>query len=109
MQVVPWHLLFLSVLGSFLILGTSGWKYLVHLKFLRFFGEISYGLYLYHMLVYFAVDYLAKRASIRWTDSVWLYLARFLVGALVATGLAHISRRTIEAYFLALKKRFTTA
>ena len=43
-QVVPWHLLFLSILGLFLFLATSNWNVLVNLKFLRFFGEISYGL-----------------------------------------------------------------
>ena len=108
-QVVPWHLLFVTILGSFLLLATSNWKGLVSLKFLRFFGEISYGLYLYHMLAYAAVDYLAKRASISWTDTVWSYLTRFVVGAALAIGFAYFSRRTVEDYFLGLKQRLTRA
>jgi peptidoglycan/LPS O-acetylase OafA/YrhL len=39
------HLFFLALLGFALLLGTSRWSSLVNRPVLRFFGEISYGLY----------------------------------------------------------------
>lgn len=109
LQVVPAQFLFICVLGAFLLLGTSRWKSFVQSKTLRFFGEISYGLYLYHLLVFDGVDFLAKRLSLSCipTQSVQGLFSRFLLASSGAVILAFVSRRTLESRFLALKKTLT--
>lgn len=94
LQVVPWHALFMGVLGAFLLIGTSRLKYLVHIPILRFFGRISYGLYLVHLLVFDAFDRLT-----RWHGLSGLAL-RFCVAATVAIVLAWLSREYFEERFL---------
>jgi peptidoglycan/LPS O-acetylase OafA/YrhL len=109
LQVVPWHLLFVALLAFFLLVGTSPWKQLVNSKILRFFGDISYGLYLYHLLAFFALDALANRASISWLalQPLSALLLRFLIGATLAIAVSFLSRRFLEDPFLALKTKFT--
>jgi peptidoglycan/LPS O-acetylase OafA/YrhL len=75
---------------------------------LIFFGDISYGLYLIHMLVFYAFN----------TVQDWLFpwapqpkghfevlLVRFVVSFSIATLLAVISRRYFEEPFLKIKER----
>jgi len=94
LQVVPWHALFMGILGAFLLIGTSHLKYLVHIPTLRFFGRISYGLYLVHILVFNAFDRL-----VRWHGLSGLAL-RFCVATTVAIALAWLSREYFEERFL---------
>ena len=54
-------LFFAGVIALALLVGTSRWGSLVNRPVLRFFGEISYGLYLIHMLVFDLEDYLVGR------------------------------------------------
>jgi peptidoglycan/LPS O-acetylase OafA/YrhL len=105
MQVVPWHLFFVSFLGCSLLIGTSRWKGIVQWEPLRFFGEISYGLYLYHLLIFNWIDYLARRKSISWlgTRSVSTLLARFVLASTIAIVISFASRRLFENRFLKLK------
>jgi len=109
LQVVPLQFLFVAVLAFFLIVGTSDWADFVRPKTLIFFGEISYGLYLYHLLVFALVDYIAKKCS--WplisTQNPLTLLIRFSVSCLVAVLLSAISRRLFEDRFLAMKYRLT--
>jgi peptidoglycan/LPS O-acetylase OafA/YrhL len=111
MQVVPWHLLFVAFLGAFLMLGTSSWKNIPQARTLRFFGEISYGLYLYHLLFLEGYDYLAGRniLPLPGTGPGTLLLIRFVVASSVAVAAAYMSRRLFEDRFLRLKGRFTSA
>ena len=46
------NLAFLGLLGLVLLTGTSRWKSLVRWSVLEFYGDISYGLYLVHLLVF---------------------------------------------------------
>jgi peptidoglycan/LPS O-acetylase OafA/YrhL len=110
MQVVPWHLLFVALLCSFLLLGTSDWKRIPQAKALRFFGEISYGLYLYHLLIFEGFDHLLARSTLPLarTDPGPLLLVRFVVASSVAVAIAYVSRKLIEDPFLRLKSRFTS-
>jgi peptidoglycan/LPS O-acetylase OafA/YrhL len=111
LQVVPWHLFFVALILAFLIFGTSPWRYISQAKALRFFGEISYGLYLYHLLVFEGFDYLAARnlLPLPKTGPGPLLLIRFTVASSVAVTIAYVSRRLFEDRFLRLKGRFTSA
>jgi peptidoglycan/LPS O-acetylase OafA/YrhL len=84
----------MGILGAFLLIGTSHLKYLVHIPTLRFFGRISYGLYLVHILVFNAFDRL-----VRWHGLSGLAL-RFCVATTVAIALAWLSREYFEERFL---------
>jgi peptidoglycan/LPS O-acetylase OafA/YrhL len=105
------QLFFLGALGLTLLLGTSGWKGLVNVRVLRFFGEISYGLYLIHRLFLTTYDAVAHRY---WPTAHPLggrmgsLLLRFICAAGLASISAFLSRRYFEAPFLRLKNRWTT-
>jgi peptidoglycan/LPS O-acetylase OafA/YrhL len=94
LQVVPWHALFTGVLGGCLLVGTTRWKQLVQIPALRFFGRISYGLYLVHLLTFDAFDRL-----VRWHGLPGLTV-RFCFAATLATVLAWLSREYFEERFL---------
>jgi peptidoglycan/LPS O-acetylase OafA/YrhL len=97
LQVVPWHLAFVCVLGLCLLIGTTQWKWLVQLPALRFFGQISYGLYLIHLLVFRGYDHL-----VNWHGFLGLSV-RFLIVGSMATLIAWLSRQHFEEYFLRMK------
>jgi peptidoglycan/LPS O-acetylase OafA/YrhL len=75
---------------------------------LTFFGDISYGLYLIHMLVFGAFnavqDWLFPWAP-HLKGHFEVFLVRFLVSFPIATLLAAISRRYFEEPFLKIKER----
>jgi len=106
------NLFFAGALGVILVIGTGRWRWLVQRPVLQFFGDISYGLYLIHMLVFDAFGHFAHRyfPILAWTavqGHFVLMLIRFTVAAGFAVGIAFLSRRTMESKFLALKDRWT--
>jgi peptidoglycan/LPS O-acetylase OafA/YrhL len=109
LQVVPWHFAFTGLLGFFLLIGTGKWKYLVQPRSIRFLGEISYGLYLIHVLIFQLLDWAAARY---WKNQIlassfqWLLLRLILAGS-VSILLAFLSRKYFEERFLRMKNRFT--
>jgi peptidoglycan/LPS O-acetylase OafA/YrhL len=108
LQVVPCHLLFVALLAAFLLLGSSSrFKHVVQLRPLMWFGEISYGLYLYHLLLFEAFDYAAKRGFFAFLQFMpfSMLVFRFLIVTTVASLVALLSRRQLEDRFLALKDR----
>ena len=109
MQIVPWNFFFVAVLLAFLLIGTSESRALVQIPLLMFYGEISYGLYLYHLLVIRGYDWATSDGLWRGAiSSPTLLLAlRFLSVMLVATGAAWFSRRFYEDKFLKLKSKFS--
>jgi peptidoglycan/LPS O-acetylase OafA/YrhL len=108
LQLVPWHLAFTSLLGLFLLIGTSNQRKLVQPGFLRFFGEISYGLYLIHVLMFDLVDYLSNRGlRVAGTSTLTSLSVRFSLATTMAIVIAFVSRRYFEDWFLALKGRYT--
>jgi len=106
LQVVPWHFLFVVVIGAALLAGSS-WGELARSRFLEFFGGISYGLYLYHLLVFRGFDWLLNKEAIRrlQIDPFLGLLLRFLICGGLAVGIAYLSRRYLEEPFLRLKSR----
>jgi peptidoglycan/LPS O-acetylase OafA/YrhL len=55
------NLFFAGIVALALLAGTSRWKGIVNRPALQFFGEISYGLYRIHMLVFDLEDYVVGR------------------------------------------------
>ncbi len=104
------HIFFAGVLLLFLLLGTSPRKRYVNHATLRFFGYISYGLYLVHLMVFRIYDKILWHHWPQWLPSdghFELVVIRFLVAGSAAVGLAYLSRRYFEEAFLKLKDRFT--
>lgn len=102
------NLFFAGFLLLFLVVGTSTRKEYVNNSVLRFFGYISYGVYLVHFLVFRFYDLFVVRfwpglnPTVEHFSLVWL---RFVVVAAASTGLAYLSRKYYEERFLRLKDR----
>jgi len=107
LQVVPWHGVFVSLLCSFLLLGTSQWRWIAQWRGLRFFGDISYGLYLLHPLAFKLIDYFWNRSILSYVGTKYIpaLLVRFSLASSLAIGVAWISRKTLESYFLSMKNK----
>jgi len=74
-------------------------------KMLNFLGKISYGIYMYHMLIIFAIivflkDYLLSLDGI--TASIIFYIGLTSIVILVS----YLSKRFFEDYFLSFKTRY---
>jgi peptidoglycan/LPS O-acetylase OafA/YrhL len=109
LQVVPWNIGFTAFVALMLLLGTSRWKFLVRRPVLTFFGDISYGLYLIHILVFNAYDKIVQHfwPALTNVQAPFAHMVlRFVCVAGAAVALAFLSRRYFEEPFLRLKKRF---
>ena len=108
LQYVPWNLAFAALLGIFLLIGTGRWKALAAPQIMVFFGKISYGLYLYHLMLFVAYDWalrqvnLNSRLNLSLWEQAWM---RMVIAGTAATFVAYLSRRYIEEPFLRLKDR----
>ena len=73
LQYLPWNLAFASLLGVLLLVGSGPRKLITAPPFMIFLGKISYGLYLYHLMVFFGYDWIAKQIdfSSRFNLSLW--------------------------------------
>ncbi len=100
------NLFFAGVVALFLLIGTSPWKWLVNRPLLQFFGEISYGVYLIHMLMFDIVDRWLPASVSSLSDTKWRFefmLLHFCLGAGLTIVVAYLSRRHFEEFFLRLK------
>jgi peptidoglycan/LPS O-acetylase OafA/YrhL len=107
-QHVPWNLSFGAFLVTLTLAGSGKWKSLVTPRLLIFFGRISYGLYLYHLMVLMAYDAVERRTQ--WVTRVggglWYQLwLRTAVVCIAAIAVSWLSRRYFEEPFLRLKDR----
>jgi peptidoglycan/LPS O-acetylase OafA/YrhL len=102
------HILFTGMLLVFLLVGTSHWRGWVNIGWLQFFGYISYGLYLIHLLAFRLYDRACRAfaPSLLLTSGRFdLVLLRFMVAAGAAIAIAYLSRVYFEDRFLRLKNR----
>ena len=105
------HIFFAGILVLFLLVGSSARKGWVNIATLQFFGYISYGLYLIHLLVFRIYDRVSRKfwPPLLPSDGHFLLVVfRFLIAGGLAVGFAYLSRRYFEEAFLKLKDRFTT-
>jgi peptidoglycan/LPS O-acetylase OafA/YrhL len=103
------NLAFLGLIGLALFVGTGHWRTLIHRPVLKFYGDISYGLYLIHLFVFERYDRLVRHFWPQHSPSTGgfaISTVRFLICAAAATGLAFLSRRYFEEPFLRMKTRF---
>src|SRR6266576_1037938 len=81
--------------------------FLLELPVLRWVGRLSYGMYLWHLPVYYLYDHLFRPFPIRsYTARIML---PFAIKFFVAMGVASLSFYLIEQPALRLKKRFKSS
>jgi peptidoglycan/LPS O-acetylase OafA/YrhL len=96
LQAVPWNIGFTGIIGLFVLAGANRWKAFVTPRVLIFFGNISYGLYMVHQLIFATYSRWAPKVlpvSLNQPNSwpgLWL---RFAIAGAVAVGIAYLSRR----------------
>jgi peptidoglycan/LPS O-acetylase OafA/YrhL len=98
----------MAAVGATLLVGTSDWSFLLRHRALTFFGEISYGLYLIHMLIFNLFDNLQHQLFPRtppFKGHFEVMTVRFIIAGGIAILLARLSRRYFEEPFLRLKDR----
>ena len=108
LHVTALNLLCMAIVGGALLLGTGPWSFLVKPRILRFFGEISYGLYLLHMLAFNIFDNLQHELFPQipsFKGHFNIMVVRFVICGSLAVGAAFLSRRYFEEPFLRLKDR----
>ena len=90
-------------LSCMLLVGTSQWRFVIDRPILRFFGFISYGLYLVHIATFRLIDILLSHhlAILLGNGKPMIaVLLRFGGGLILGTGIAYLSRRFLEEKFL---------
>ncbi|HSS99383.1 MAG TPA: acyltransferase, partial [Terriglobales bacterium] len=100
------NLLFAGMFSAILLIGTGPYRFLVRWRVLEFFGRISYGLYLIHMLSFdFANTIFATYFPGATLQSNFALVGlRFLLASGPAIVIAYLSRRYFEEWFLQLKR-----
>jgi peptidoglycan/LPS O-acetylase OafA/YrhL len=108
LQQTTINLFFAGVLLLFLLIGTSRHRAYVNNSILQFFGYISYGLYLDHLLAFRIYDRVIRAYWPSLLPSSYhfgLVLLKFAVAGGGAVGAAYLSRRYFEERFLLFKDR----
>lgn len=108
-----------GITGFFLVgicaLETSKWgKHLLTGKLLRFFGRISYGLYVYHWIIFVLLHDSIREWIQQMQSDSWVieklkyntYIVSFVVLTILSVLVASVSYRLIEKPLLRLKERF---
>ena len=100
--------LILSCSFAWLIVNISlNRRYLINLdnRVFNFLGEISYGIYMYHMLIIFGIVLFLKSSLTKMSGVASSILFYFILTTGVIL-ISFLSKRIFEDYFLGLKKKF---
>jgi len=73
-------------------------------RFLTFYGYISYGLYLVHQFLFWKIDALVRGTLLDPYRNLWALPIGFIASTAIATGVAFLSRRYFEDFFLRKKE-----
>jgi peptidoglycan/LPS O-acetylase OafA/YrhL len=102
------NIIFAGVLLLFLLAGTGSEKRYVNSALLRFFGYISYGLYLDHVLAFRIYAQICRRywpMLVPTAGRFDLVVLKFVIAGGGAIAAAYLSRRYFEERFLQMKDR----
>jgi peptidoglycan/LPS O-acetylase OafA/YrhL len=108
LQQTTINFFFAGTLLLTLLIGSSRYKEFVKNSVLQFFGYISYGLYLDHLLAFRLYDRIIRSrwpALIPTNGHFGLVILKFFIAGGSAVTVAYLSRRYFEQYFLSLKDR----
>jgi peptidoglycan/LPS O-acetylase OafA/YrhL len=104
-QPIPFLFIFSSLLLVSLRFGDHPTLYRAMAP-IRFFGYISYGLYLFHTLGFMSFDWATEHLGVHLqTPTIGFVLFRFVVVGAWLTLFCYLSRRYFEEYFLRFKDR----
>jgi peptidoglycan/LPS O-acetylase OafA/YrhL len=101
LQITPWNFIFTGILLLALCWGSPFAKSIWSAP-LRLLGYVSYGLYLLHMIVFLHYDRLVARTGPYQALLMSPYVRLLLAGG-AATGIAWLSRKYFEDWFLRIK------
>jgi peptidoglycan/LPS O-acetylase OafA/YrhL len=90
---------FAALVGACVIREDHALSRLLRHRYLAAIGMVSYGMYLFHGLVFVALSKFMRTTS----------LLAFVVAAIVTFAIAFCSYRFYESYFLGMKRRFSVA
>lgn len=101
---------FQLLLFSFLILNLANDKRLTTTSYIfNYLGKISYGIYMYHMIVINFILFLFLKIQDKLFISEWIIILLInIISILVTVLVSHLSYKHYESYFLRLKNRFRT-
>jgi len=106
-QPIPFQMLFACMLLAALQYGERPWIYRTAAP-LRFFGYISYGFYMIHMLGFSAFEFATNKLNIHpQTLTVRYMLIRFAIVWMGVTMVSFFLRKYFEEYFLRFKQRLS--
>jgi peptidoglycan/LPS O-acetylase OafA/YrhL len=104
-QPIPFQMLFTCMLLAALSWGDQPWIYKVTAP-IRFYGYISYGFYMVHMMGFSAFGFVTDRLNFHpETLTVGYMLMRFTIVGLGLTLVCFLLRKYFEEYFLRFKDR----
>lgn len=100
--------LLMTISFSWLIVNTSINKNAIikfNHKILNSLGEISYGIYMYHMLIIFSIILVLKDTlkSLSFIQSTILFHLLIFIGTII---ISYLSKKYFEDYFLSMKNKF---
>lgn len=108
-SLIGWFLILMGVICYFLSFYGSREKYMP--KALRYLGRISYGMYVFHITMFWLVYQIFKDQTFDFSKKIGLHDWRGEVGFIIAfvatVTIAILSHNFFEKPFLRLKKKFT--
>lgn len=101
------HFLSVILFGLFILNISSETKYIVKNKLINHLGTVSYGIYMYHMIVVNFVIFIFLKFEIASYFNNWQTIILINISSIIGTIIvSHISYQYFEIPFLKLKNRF---